>query len=44
MIALARDGWINVGFVALAVAAVAVAVAGVILLIREVRSRRAQTR
>ena len=42
MTAVARDGWIFVGFVALAVAAFAVSVAGTILLVREFRGRRSK--
>jgi hypothetical protein len=41
--AVTRDGWIFVGFVALAVAAFAVSVAGTILLVREFRSRPPKT-
>jgi len=37
LVALTREGWILVGFVALAVAGVTIAVAGAILLIRQRR-------
>lgn len=40
MTAITRDGWILAGFVALALAAFSVTVAGAILLVREWRSRR----
>ena len=37
LVALTREGWILVGFVALAVAGVTIAVAGAILLMRQRR-------
>ena len=41
MSAVAREGWILIGFVALAVAAIAVSAAGWILFARDRRRRRA---
>ncbi|HEX9375942.1 MAG TPA: hypothetical protein VGB19_06870 [Actinomycetota bacterium] len=40
MIAVNRETWILMGFVALAVAALAITVAGAILLLRQRRARR----